>query len=111
MAAQPCVFTGVLVWRTVAAEGYATLLAGAEMNPAGADLHAFFAFKSLWYAQRFKGVEMWAAGRHSGSLFAQDLMNRDNCNKAFPTRVPPVVIRGQSWKSVLRDVDRSRDGR
>jgi hypothetical protein len=90
MAAGPGVFTGMFVWRTVAAEGYAALLAGAEMHPPGADLHAFFAFKALWQPHRFNGVEMWAAGKHGGNLFAQDVMNRGNCNQAAPTAHPSV---------------------
>jgi hypothetical protein len=41
------VFAGVLVWRTIATKRDATLLAGAQMDPFVADLHAFFAFASL----------------------------------------------------------------
>jgi hypothetical protein len=38
-------FAGVLVWRTIAAQGHATVLARSQMHPAAADLHALAAFK------------------------------------------------------------------
>jgi len=40
-------FAGVLVWRAVTAERDTTCLAGPQMNPVCADLHAFFAFAAL----------------------------------------------------------------
>jgi hypothetical protein len=64
MADGTRVLAGVAVRRTVATEGYAALLTGAEMNPLGTDLHAFFAFKSLGMANRFNGVEMLATAKH-----------------------------------------------
>jgi hypothetical protein len=47
MPALVCVFAGMLIWRAVAAERDATCLAGSEMNPVVADLHACFAFAAL----------------------------------------------------------------
>jgi hypothetical protein len=41
-------FAGVPVWRTIAAERHATLLAGAQMNPLRANFHTFLAFAALW---------------------------------------------------------------
>jgi hypothetical protein len=41
------VFAGVLVRRTVAAKRDATFLAGAQMHPIVADLHAFRAFAAF----------------------------------------------------------------
>lgn len=40
-------FAGVPVRRAIAAERHAARLAGAQMNPVRADLHAFFTFASL----------------------------------------------------------------
>ena len=47
MAGRVRVFAGVLVRRTVAAERDAAFLAGAQMNPIVADLHALRAFAAL----------------------------------------------------------------
>jgi hypothetical protein len=66
MAAGLGVLTGVLVRRTVAAEGHAAVLAGPKMNPLGADLYAFFAFASARKANRFNGLKMRATGKHLG---------------------------------------------
>lgn len=41
------VFSGVTIWRAIAAERDAALLARAQMYPACPDLHAFFAFAAL----------------------------------------------------------------
>ncbi len=41
------VFAGVTIWRAVAAERHAARLAGAQMDPGTADLHAFLAFAAL----------------------------------------------------------------
>jgi hypothetical protein len=41
------VFSGVTIWRAVAAQGDATSLARAQMDPGCANLHAFFAFAAL----------------------------------------------------------------
>jgi hypothetical protein len=41
-------FAGVPVWRTIAAERHAALLAGAQMNPLRANFHTFLAFAALW---------------------------------------------------------------
>ena len=47
MPALMRVFGGVPIWRAVAAERDAAFLAGPQMNPIVADLHAFFAFPAL----------------------------------------------------------------
>jgi hypothetical protein len=47
MPARVRVFARVPVWRTVATQGDATFLAGPQMNPLVADLHALFAFAAL----------------------------------------------------------------
>jgi hypothetical protein len=47
MPALVCVFTGVLIWRAVAAKRDPAFLAGPQMNPVATDLHAFFAFAAL----------------------------------------------------------------
>ena len=48
MAGGSSVFAGVLVRRTIAAEGNPTLLTGAKMNPVGTDLHAVCTFECIW---------------------------------------------------------------
>jgi hypothetical protein len=47
MPAVVRVFAGVLISRAVAAERDTACLAGSEMNPVAADLHAFFTFAAL----------------------------------------------------------------
>ena len=61
MLASMRVFASVSIWRAVAAERDATCLAGAQMNPVGADLHAFFAFAALRLLDRIDRIEMRAA--------------------------------------------------
>jgi hypothetical protein len=41
------VFTGVLIWRAVAAQRDPTRLARPEMHPVAPDLYAFFAFATM----------------------------------------------------------------
>jgi len=41
------VFSGVTIWRAVAAERNAARLTGAQMNPVRPDLHALLAFPAL----------------------------------------------------------------
>ena len=47
MPARVRVFARMMVWRAVATERDSTCLAGPQMNPVGADLHALFAFAAL----------------------------------------------------------------
>ena len=47
MSGRVRVFGGVPIWRAVAAERDAAFLAGPQMHPVVADLHAFFAFPAL----------------------------------------------------------------
>ena len=59
------VLAGVPIWRAIAAERDAACLAGPQMNPVRADLHAFFAFAALRLLDRPDRVEMRAASiRH-----------------------------------------------
>ncbi len=44
MPALMRVLARMVVWRAIAAERDSTRLAGPQMNPVCADLHAFFAF-------------------------------------------------------------------
>ena len=55
------VFTGVAIWRRVAAQGDAALLTGSKMDPLGADLYAFGAFLNLRQFDSLNCVEMRAA--------------------------------------------------
>lgn len=64
------VFSGVPVRRTVAAERDAACLAGPQMNPVVADLHAFFAFAALRLFDRCDRVEMRTASLRHCSIFA-----------------------------------------
>ena len=52
---------GVLVRRAVATEGHPTFLAGAEMDPVGADLDALGAFQALGSFDRPDRIEMRTA--------------------------------------------------
>ena len=61
------VFAGVTVRRAVAAECYAALLAGAQMNPVCADFNALFAFLTLRMFYRPNRLEM-RAGCHRDLL-------------------------------------------
>ena len=59
------VFAGMPVRRAVATERDATRLAGPQMHPLRADLHAFFAFAALRLLDGRNHVEMSAASvRH-----------------------------------------------
>ena len=51
-------FAGVLVGGAVATKGYPAVLAGAEMNPVGADTDALNTFKLLGQLDRFDRVKM-----------------------------------------------------
>jgi len=48
VASKSGMFAGMLVGGAVATESYPAFLAGAEMNPVGADSDALGAFKLLW---------------------------------------------------------------
>ena len=65
------VFAGVPIWRAVTAERDTTCLAGPQMNPVCANLHAFFTLAARSVFDRRNRVEMRAASvRHrSKSLF------------------------------------------
>ena len=52
------VFAGVLVWRAVTAERDTTCLAGPQMNPVCADLHAFFTLAARSVFDRRNRVQM-----------------------------------------------------
>jgi hypothetical protein len=71
MPAGVRVFAGVPIRRAVATERDATRLAGAQVNPARADLHAFFAFTTLRMFDLSDCVEMRAPsiGHHGMNLF------------------------------------------
>ena len=65
MPARVRVFARVPVRRAVAAERDATRLARAQVNPATANLHAFFAFAALRLLDGFDRIEMRTASvRH-----------------------------------------------
>ena len=71
MSGRVRVFSGVPIWRAVAAERDAAFLAGPEMHPVCADLHAFFAFAALRLFDQCDCVEMSASlvRHYSVSLF------------------------------------------
>ncbi len=52
------VFAGVLVWRAVTAERDTTCLAGPQMNPVCADLHAFFTLAARSVFDRRNRIQM-----------------------------------------------------
>ena len=54
------VFAGVPVRRTVAAERHATRLAGAQMDPTRADLHALLALAVSGRLDRSNGIDVFA---------------------------------------------------
>ena len=58
MPAGVCVFAGMPIWRAVAAERYAALLARAKMDPVVADLYALFALLTLRMFYRHNRFEM-----------------------------------------------------
>jgi hypothetical protein len=59
------VLAGMSVWRTIAAESDAALLAGPQMYPACPNLHALLAFAPLWLFNGRDRVEMRATSvRH-----------------------------------------------
>jgi GH43 family beta-xylosidase len=67
MSTGVCVFAGVLIWRTVAAQRDSTCLARPEMHPIGTDLYAFFAFATMRLLDRLNRdcIQMrTAAGIH-----------------------------------------------
>ena len=55
------VFAGVPIWRAVTAERDTTCLAGPQMNPVCANLHAFFTLAARSVFDRRNRVEMRAA--------------------------------------------------
>ena len=63
MPAGVRVLAGVLVRRAVATKRDAACLAGAQMHPARADLHAFFAFAALRMFNGFNRIQMRTAAR------------------------------------------------
>ena len=71
MPARVRVFARVTIRRAVAAKRNATRLARAQMHPARADLHAFFAFTALRMFDVSDCVEMRTAsiGHHGMNLF------------------------------------------
>jgi len=54
------VFTGMLVWRAVAAKGNATLLAGTQVHPGIMCFYAFFAYVFFSMFQLCYRVEVFA---------------------------------------------------
>ena len=78
MPATMRVFAGVLVWRAIAAERDSTRLAGPQMNPVCADLHAFFAFTALRLFDGRDRVEVRTRGIIHDRIIslAKHLMNR-----------------------------------
>lgn len=54
------VFAGVLVWRAIAAQRDAALLAGAEMDPGRTGLYTFLALMAHGLFDRFDRVDMSA---------------------------------------------------
>ena len=61
MPTSVCMFCGVAIRRTIAAQRDSTRLARPQMNPVAADLHTFFAFAALWPFDRLDRVQMRAA--------------------------------------------------
>jgi hypothetical protein len=60
MVTRASVLARMAVRRRIAAEGAAARLAGAQMNPAIAGLHAFFAFVTAWSLDATDRVDMSA---------------------------------------------------
>jgi hypothetical protein len=58
MAGCVRVFAGVTIWRAIATEGHAALLARAQVYPARPDLDALFAFAALRSFDRSDGANM-----------------------------------------------------
>jgi len=73
MTGRVRVFASMPIWRAVAAEGDGTGLAGAQMDPVGADLHALFAFATLRLFDWCDRIDVNASGHTQ--LFSQHLMN------------------------------------
>jgi len=72
MSTGVCVFAGVAIRRTVAAQRDSTCLARPQMNPIAADLHTFFAFAALWLFDRLNRIQMGTASAgHSGKAISQ----------------------------------------
>ena len=67
MPAFVCVFAGMPIWRAVAAERYAALLARAQMDPVIAHFHALFALLTLRMFYRPNRFKM-GAGCHGNVL-------------------------------------------
>ena len=57
------VFSGVTIWRAVAAERHAALLARAQVNPFRSDLDALRALGNLGLSDRFDGSDV-GTSRH-----------------------------------------------
>ena len=79
MSAGVCVFAGVLIWRTIAAESHATCLASAQMNPIITGLYTLFTFLSFRLFDRFDCVQMrTSASAHDlGDTLVADELRRD----------------------------------
>jgi hypothetical protein len=74
-------FSGVPVGRFVATMGTTTLLAGAQVNPRGANLHALVALASPWLFDAPNCVYVGAALiRHRHPLLVQHWMNKRDGN-------------------------------
>src|SRR5437868_2468302 len=76
-------FAGMPVRGAIATESHAALLTGSQMNPSRTDLYAFFTFAPDRVLNRRDGGNVGAGSFGHGdfkSLFAQRLMNRNNCD-------------------------------
>src|SRR5262245_10710413 len=60
MLTGACVLAGVLIRRVIATERRAALLAGPQVDPSPADLHALFAFASLRTLDALDGADVGA---------------------------------------------------
>ena len=69
MAGRVRVFAGVAIRRTVATKSHAAFLAGPQVDPIAADLHALLAFKTVRPLDRFDSFDVGAfSGNHLMSV-------------------------------------------
>ncbi len=72
MTGRVRVFAGVAIRRTVATKSHAAFLAGPQVDPGAADLHAFLALKTVWPFERADRFDVGAfSGNHLVSVMPE----------------------------------------
>jgi hypothetical protein len=81
MSTRVGVFSRVAIWGVVTAKRHTTRLTGPQVDPAGADFDALFAFSARRVLDLGKGVKMRTTFfSHGSPLFGEHLMDKRYAN-------------------------------